>query len=354
MEQSAAEPVPEPRLTDGVVTLRPWQADDAADVFAACQDPEIGRWTNIPQPYEYAHAAGFIAITQSAWRSGTAAGFAITDARTGRLLGSMSREPLEGHIASFGYWLAPEARGRGAASRALRLVADWTLSTTDVLRLEAYTDVGNDASGRVCLRAGFVREGVRRGWDLDRAGKPIDSVFYVRLREIEAADAARSSASGSVRPAGPEDFEAVAALNREVQQLHANRHPELFKPPSDQTLPRPLFEEWLAQPDELVLVAVDGTRVEGYAQANVVAPDETPYRVARRVLYVNQICVARAATRRGHGRRLIEAAAEHARGLGISRLELDTWAFNAQARCFFEAEGFVDVNIRMGRDVSEE
>ncbi len=172
-----------PRLSDGQITLRPWLPDDVRAVFAACQDAEIARWTNVPNPYRLSNAEGFIAHSIACWGDGTAAMFAITDAVTGQLLGSMSREPLEGHIATFGYWLAPEALGRGAATQALRLIADWTLATTDVIRLQTYTDVGNDSSGAVAERAGFVKEGVRRAWDLDRSGRPIDSVFYVRLRE---------------------------------------------------------------------------------------------------------------------------------------------------------------------------
>jgi len=171
-----------PRLTDGVVLIRPWITEDAPAVFAACQDPEIGRWTNVPQPYLREHAEGFIAHSIQAWRDGSAAMFAITDAQSGRVLGSITREPMNGHIAEFGYWLAAEARGRGAATRALSLIAEWTLATTDAIRLESYTDAGNDRSGAVLLRAGFEREGVRRAWDLDRAGNPIDSIFYVRLR----------------------------------------------------------------------------------------------------------------------------------------------------------------------------
>ena len=181
-----------PSLSDGVVLLRPWVAGDAPAVYAACQDAEIARWTNVPQPYLPEHAEGFIAHSIEAWREGTAAMFAITDANGREMLGSISREPMNGHIAEFGYWLAPQARGKGAATRALRLIVDWTLATTSAIRLESYTDAGNDRSGAVLLRAGFEREGVRRAWDLDRASNPIDSIFYVRLR------------GDPVRPAGAE------------------------------------------------------------------------------------------------------------------------------------------------------
>ena len=354
-----AGPPTEPQLTDGEVTLRPWRPSDAADVFAACQDPEIGRWTNVPQPYEFAHAERFVATAQTDRSPDSAVGFAITDARTGRLLGSMSREPLNGYIASFGYWLAAEARGRGAATRALRLIVEWTLATTAVIRLEAYTDVGNDASARVLERAGFVREGIRRGWDTDRSGKPIDSVFFVRLRGSLEADAEapapaptrEAQMSARTRRAEPADFEAVADLNRVIQQMHADHLPDLFKPGSADTLTSATFNDWLAQPDGLLMVAEEDGRVVGYVQGELAARDETTYRLPRRSLYVNQLCVACASERRGHGRRLLATAVEHARRFGLTAVELDTWAFNSTARRFFEVEGFRESIIRLAREL---
>ena len=43
--------------------------------------------------------------------------------------------------------------------------------------------VGNDASGRMVERAGFLREGVLRAWDLHHGGIPVDCVVYSRLRD---------------------------------------------------------------------------------------------------------------------------------------------------------------------------
>jgi RimJ/RimL family protein N-acetyltransferase len=169
--------------SDGVVTLRPWRPDDAPAVFAACQDPLIVRFIPVPQPYTEAVAGEYVEMAAAQTLAGTAAHFAIVDPADDSLLGSISRHPLRGHHATFGYWLAPGARGRGVATRALRLIVDWTLATTDVIRLELYTEAENSASGRVAERAGFAREGIRLAWDVDRDGHPIDAVFYVRIRE---------------------------------------------------------------------------------------------------------------------------------------------------------------------------
>jgi RimJ/RimL family protein N-acetyltransferase len=175
----------QPTLTDGVVTLRPWEAGDAPAVFAACQDPEIPRFVPIPQPYTLEDAAWFVGHSREESAAGPSAHFAITDASTGTLLGAVSRHgpgSQRPHMAMIGYWLAPAARGRGVMTRAVRLVVDWTLRTTAIIRIELYTDVANERSGRVALRAGFDFEGIRRSWDLDRDGRPTDAAFYVMLR----------------------------------------------------------------------------------------------------------------------------------------------------------------------------
>jgi hypothetical protein len=49
-------------LADGVVTLRAFTSGDVPAVTAACQDPEISRWTaTIPWPYDEDHARTWIA-----------------------------------------------------------------------------------------------------------------------------------------------------------------------------------------------------------------------------------------------------------------------------------------------------
>ena len=169
-------------LTVDELVLRPWRPDDAPQVFAVCQDPEIARWVTIPQPFTPADADAFIETAMTMWREGTGAAFAIAEAATGQLLGALTRFGPDGHQATFGLWLAPDARGRGVGTRALRLVADWTFATTEVIRLDAFIMVGNEGSHRMVERAGFQREGVARAWDLHHDGVPVDCVVYSRIR----------------------------------------------------------------------------------------------------------------------------------------------------------------------------
>jgi RimJ/RimL family protein N-acetyltransferase len=77
--------------------------------------------------------------------------------------------------------VAPEARGRGVARRALELLTDWTFSELGVERIELRIAADNPASSRVAERAGYVREGVLRSVHF-KEGIRTDQEIWSRLR----------------------------------------------------------------------------------------------------------------------------------------------------------------------------
>src|SRR5215216_2994088 len=79
-----------PTLRDGDLVLRPKRRTDAEAITAACQDPEIPRWTFAPSPYTLADAEAFLARSAEEEAAGTAANFLAADAADDRLLGSFS------------------------------------------------------------------------------------------------------------------------------------------------------------------------------------------------------------------------------------------------------------------------
>jgi len=181
-EDGPVEEEPGTSLAFDELLLRPWRRTDAPAVLAACQDPEIARWVTIPQPFLQADADAFIDSAVAMWRDGTGAAFAIVEAVTDRLLGAVTLFGPDGHQATLGLWLVPEARGRGVGTRSLRRLAEWAFATTAAFRIDVYIMVGNDASDRMVERAGFQREGVLRGWDQHRGEIPVDCTVFSRLR----------------------------------------------------------------------------------------------------------------------------------------------------------------------------
>jgi RimJ/RimL family protein N-acetyltransferase len=82
---------------------------------------------------------------------------------------------------NIGIGLLVKARGRGYGTRAQRLVVEYLFSHTQVNRIEAGTEVSNLAEQRALEKAGFTREGVRRG-SCFRHGVWRDMVSYSILR----------------------------------------------------------------------------------------------------------------------------------------------------------------------------
>ena len=156
---------PDPPLTDGVVDLRPWAEGDVVAIADACRDPEIAHWIDdVPAPYSRADARAYVATARRGWKDGSLWAFAVTDTRTGDVLGScgIGWQDRAQAVAEIGYWVRSDTRRRGIATRAVRLAARWAFDECGVQRLQLRADTRNAASLRVAERAGFHREGVLR------------------------------------------------------------------------------------------------------------------------------------------------------------------------------------------------
>lgn len=172
-----------PTVTAGPVTLRPWRASDAGDLHRAMQDPETVRWMAIDLPYTLEHARGFIDETALAWERREAAHFVIAghdDALVG-YLGVLSVEDRM-RVVELGYWVAPEARGRGVATHALRLAINWIQENLEPRRIELGMLAGNEASRRVAESSGFVFEGTVPS-DKLLDGQPAEEWIFVLTSE---------------------------------------------------------------------------------------------------------------------------------------------------------------------------
>jgi RimJ/RimL family protein N-acetyltransferase len=121
----------------------------------------------------------YLAHYQNALRNGTGAALAIRDVG-GECFGLVWIELRTSGRAEVGYWLLPEGRGRGRATRALQLVSRWALSQPRIARLELSTSPENTASQRVAERSYFQREGVFRSHH-EVGGRRGDAVFFSLL-----------------------------------------------------------------------------------------------------------------------------------------------------------------------------
>lgn len=146
-------PTPEAPLCGQVVCLRQWEVEDAAWYIAA-RDEEIFRWTTESPEMSVNMVREILRrhCEHPRWL-----GLAITDAVSGKRLGNIALMPIE-TIAGQGeisYWLAPEGRGRGAATEAVALLLNWAFRSGIFHQIILRTKPGNERSQAVARRAGF-------------------------------------------------------------------------------------------------------------------------------------------------------------------------------------------------------
>jgi RimJ/RimL family protein N-acetyltransferase len=154
--------------------------DDLAAFARMHDDPDVARFTPLASPYTAAHARAWLEAEPGRRLDGAELGLAVVAG--GAAIGSIGVRPDadDREIVEIGYVVAAPARGRGIASRAVRLTVDWVLESWRPARVQLTTTLDNAASHRVAERAGFRREGVLRSWAANR-GRRVDLVMWSRL-----------------------------------------------------------------------------------------------------------------------------------------------------------------------------
>ncbi|MEV6814053.1 GNAT family N-acetyltransferase [Micromonospora sp. NPDC051296] len=172
--------LPAGRLTDGVVALRRLGPEDNDEMYRLHTGPEVVASRVPPEPPTRDEIDRRARGAESQWLVGTVASMTILDATSGAVAGGCALvhdQPGSGQ-AMLGYSLLPQWRGRGYATRTVRLLARWGFDHVGLVRLWAGTLPENVGSQRVLEKAGFRREGLLRGRLPGAAGSRNDSTVF--------------------------------------------------------------------------------------------------------------------------------------------------------------------------------
>ena len=150
----------------------------------------------------------------------------------------------------------------------------------------------------------------------------------------------------TIRRANTGDTDAIMDLLAQVNRVHYEGRPDLFK----------LATKY--SPDELAVIFADDIRpvfvyadeqgrVLGHAFCELQRHENSRLMTDIKTLYIHDLCVDEAA--RGHhvGKTLYEYVVAYARGLGCYNVALNVWTLNQSALRFYEKCGLTPQKIGM-------
>lgn len=135
-----------------------------------------------------------------------------------------------------------------------------------------------------------------------------------------------------------------------VQNLHADAYPSIYRRFTVADAVSHLNAS-LANPNLTIRVACEMTEVVGHYILATESTPESMFKHPQRFGHLYQIEVDPAYRGRGVGKRLLQDSTLIAATMGLSRVVLDVWAFNAAARELFHSVGFSEFGSKLMLDI---
>ncbi len=144
-------------LADVGAALRRHSAADLDELYAAIEDSRDHVRPFMPWADQSRDdLAGFLAGVVAGWDAGTSWEYLVVGAGDDAVLGGCGLLTRLGPGAlEIGYWLRPDATGRGIVTAAARALTDTALAVDGVSRVEIHCDEANVRSAAVARRLGY-------------------------------------------------------------------------------------------------------------------------------------------------------------------------------------------------------
>jgi RimJ/RimL family protein N-acetyltransferase len=154
-------------LSNSLVTIRRYDAVDVLLLFEAARESsaEVSVW--LPwchSDYSMEQSLEWVLRSGKQWDDGREFHFGIFHSPSGAFVGGVGLNELkpEHRLANLGYWVRSAWAGRGVATAAARLAAQFGFEELLLDRIEILAALGNKGSQRVAQKLGALKEGVLR------------------------------------------------------------------------------------------------------------------------------------------------------------------------------------------------
>lgn len=144
-----------------------------------------------------------------------------------------------------------------------------------------------------------------------------------------------------IRKTIPDDLPGIVKLLFEIDELHNDSRPDIFKAHSSKyTLDE--LGELLCNEKYTLISAIDqnsDNSVIGYLICISQEIKETVMLLPRKIFYIDDFCVSKVCQHNNIGTQLFEFAKEYAKSNNFDSVELNVWEFKGNARKFYEKCG---------------
>lgn len=153
-----------------------------------------------------------------------------------------------------------------------------------------------------------------------------------------------------IRDANESDLPCLADAMVRLQQAHVRAYPDIYRSfDRDDALSH--LSELLSRSDAIVRVAECGDAIVGHSVFLIETSPESLFKHSRRYGHILQIGVEPEFRRQGYGQSLLADCDQIAISHHLHRIVLDVWAFNENAKSFFQAHGYDDFGYKMSRSI---
>lgn len=140
-----------------------------------------------------------------------------------------------------------------------------------------------------------------------------------------------------IRKANNADIQRIIELLHQVNMVHFEKRPDLFKPHTTKYNEQELAA-LLADESKPIFVYDDGT-VQGYAFCQINEIKDNILLQDIKTLYIDDICVDENARGKHIGKALYEYVRDYALSIGCYNITLNVWEGNDAALCFYRNMG---------------
>ena len=150
----------------------------------------------------------------------------------------------------------------------------------------------------------------------------------------------------TIRQATHQDIPDLNRLLYQVQQVHHEARPDLFKAGAKKYTDEEL-EQLLNDPQRPIFVAVTNDQIQGYVFLESLEQQESHILHAVKTLYIDDLCVDKQARGQHIGSQLYAFVIDYAKQKGYYHVTLNVWADNQKALGFYEKLGLHPQKIGM-------